>query len=81
MSKYGPEIIEKLESMIKDTKEMNAGIKLGVKQLNDLDELLNIFSPENIQEYLSILNDIKNSEGTIDKEVYKRVENLRNKVR
>lgn len=81
MSKYGPEIIDNLESMIKDTKEMNAGIKLGVKQLNDLDELLNIFSSENIQEYLSILNDIKNSEGTIDKEIYKRVENLRNKVR
>lgn len=81
MSKYGPEIIEKLESMVKDTKELNEGIKLGVKQINDLDELINIFSTENIEEFMSIVNDIKNSEGTIDKEIYKRVEILRNKVR
>lgn len=81
MSKYGPEIIEKLESMVKDTKELNEGIRLGVKQINDLDELINIFSTENIEEFMSIVNDIKNSEGTIDKEIYKRVEILRNKVR
>lgn len=81
MSKYAQEIIDNLEAIIKDTKEMNAEIKLGVKQINDLEELTNIFSPENIQEFLSIIEYIKNSEGTLDKEIYKRVENLRNKVR
>lgn len=84
MSKYGPEIIEKLESMSKDMRKMTSETELQLKHLNDFGELTNIFSPENIQEFISIVEDIKNSEGIIDKdekEIVKRVENLRNKVR